>query len=234
MNIWIVERVRLYLGVAAPKTLRFTDFKMADDIQKLQIMVGMASNNKLPWEDLQRELGRDPAIVRKKIEEEAEFDAKMQGLTMRRTAESQAQANLVQARFNAKAQTDPGGDTPGPAVVDKITAQSVGAFAERIAPLNVDKQMVALERLRSLNRNFAQLVEKAVENIAAGHPAVPSAQDTQLQQEQQVQEQEAQMAPPAPSQPEPKPTEKRQKPINLNINMKPLPEQRPPRRKGAI
>jgi hypothetical protein len=75
MNIWLVERVRLYLGLVAPKSIKFSDFKMADDMQKLQMMVSMASNGKLPWDDIWKELGRDPVVMRKKLEEESQSQA---------------------------------------------------------------------------------------------------------------------------------------------------------------
>ena len=106
MTVWLVDRLRIYQGIPAPKTIKFSDFKMADDMQKLQLLVTMAQQEKLDWETILKELGFDPEVVRKKIEEQKLFDSRMQELTMVRQAEAQGKSMQVQGRYSAQAQQD--------------------------------------------------------------------------------------------------------------------------------
>lgn len=259
MNIWLVERIRLYIGASAPKSIRFTDFKMADDIQKLQLMIGMASSQKLPWEDIQRELGRDPVIVRKKIEEEAEFDARIRSIAISRDAESQAMAMQVQARYAAKQQSNTGGQNEDHAAVDRITAESVAAFAEKLITMPPEEIEAAIARVKELDIKFADLIERAIENLQNGHPAVPSAldiasdaqaqqgeaeaaqQQQQMEMEQQGQQAQLGMQDAAHKQKlqhndaaHKQKMEHQKAMAKMKVNMKPAPEQRPPRRKGGV
>lgn len=262
MNIWVVERMRLYLGVAAPKTARFSDFKMADDIQKLQLMIGMASNKKLPWEDIQREFGRDPETIRKKIEEESNFEAKLMQQQAAREAEAQARGMEIQSKYQAKIQNDPTGAASNQVAIDKITAETITALAHRIFALPPEVQEEYVDRVKALDYKYGDLLQRALENLASGHEAVPSqhemaqkqmADEQQAQQDQQNEQQEKQhqqklelekvkgqnqmQQQKAQAKNKPKPVQQKpqqQKMPTININMKPLPEQRPPRRKGAV
>ena len=244
MNIWIMERVRLYLGVATPKAMRFTDFKMADDMQKLQIMVNMASQDKLPWEDVQREYGRDPVVVRKKIEEEKAFQSKLEKEIMLRTAESQAEAQVLQQKIL----NQPPSAKEVPAV-DKITADTIRVLAERVAQAPPEAQEAYLARVKELDSRYATLLEKAIENLNNGHSAVPTPEEMQQLQGQQAadqahQEQVAQgggihpqVAQIGQAQMQSELLDKKNKQQALKnqaVNMKPMPEQKPPRRKGAV
>ena len=254
MNIWAVERIKLYLGCAAPKSARFTDFKMADDMQKLQIMVGMASNDKLPWEDIQREFGRDPDVVRKKIEEEKAFDSKLKRNQFLQDAEAQAQAQDLQVRFAQKQQSNTGG-AENQSAIDKVTAESVSAIAVHIAKAKPEDQQQYLARVKNLDAKFAQLIEKALENIANGHSPVPTPEETQvfagkqqqsqdelglnqqqqqhdmqMQQQQDKHKQQMQMK----DQQHQQKVEQKKDLTKGPVNMKPLPQQRPPRRKGSV
>jgi hypothetical protein len=259
MNIWLVERIRIYLGMSSPKSCRFTDFKMADDIQRLNVMVSMASQNKLPWEDLQREFGRDPVVVKRKLEEEAAFDAQLRRSQMLKDAEAQAQAQLVMARFQAKQQSEVGGSNSDPVAIDKVTADTVRALAVRMAQASPEDRESYLERVKQLDFRFAQLLEKALENMDAGHDPVPTAQqaqehassqeqqanaEQQKQQQDQAQQQFDAQAQRQQQQHEMKLTHNAQthqqklelskQQAKMKANMKPMPTQRPPRRQGGV
>ena len=257
MNIWVMERVRLYLGVATPKAMRFTDFKMADDMQKLQVMVNMAAQDKLPWEDVQREYGRDPMVVRRKIEEEKAFQSKLERDILLRQTESQAEAQLLQQRILNKPP-----ETKEVAAIDKITADSIRVLAERVMQSPPEAQQAYLERVKQLDKRYADLLEKALENLANGHPAVPTPEEQQMianqqqandnyqqqviagggqhPQEAQAQQQEAQMQQmQAQGELQDKKNahmdkKNKHQAMKQSVNMKPMPEQRPPRRKGGI
>ena len=252
MNIWLIERIRIYLGLVAPKTCRFTDFKMADDVQKQQIMLNMASSGKLPWEDLQREFGRDPEVVRKKLSEEAEFDANLRRMQMLRDAETQAQAQLVTMKYQKKQEVEAAGGKE-PAAVDKVTADTITALAERLVQASPEEREAYLQRVKELDDKFADLLEKALTNMESGHPAVPTPQDMQALQDQQMQDQQ-QQAQDAQSQQQ---QAQHQQKMEMEVvkaqakaqaapqpgvgkktkgaaDMRPMPQQRPPRRQGGI
>lgn len=260
MNIWLIERIRLYLGTHAPKSARFSDFKMADDMQKIQLMMGMASNYKLPWEDLQREFGRDPETVRKKIEEEAAFEGKLNQMRMARESEAQARGAEIQNRYAMKQQNDPTGAAANQVAIDKITAESITLIAEKIALMPEEQQEQHVARVKDLDVKYGQLLERALENLRVGHEAVPSQHDMAAQQEQQdaaqqqqdqdtqhrqkmelegmkakhkADQQKVQAKSKAQQKPATKPASQGKMPT-ININMKPMPEQRPPRRKGGV
>lgn len=230
MNIWLIERVRLYLGVPSPKSVRFSDFKMADDIQKLGTMVDMAKNGKLPWEDIQKELGRDPVIIRKKLEEEAEFDAKIAKMNMVRQGEAQAKAQQVQARFQAKQDASAaqamaqqsGEQLPDPEApqLDPEQQLTIQMWAKKLLEQPQEMQEQTLVRLAKMDPAFAEQLRLvlAQQQTAAGIPLPP--QDPQ-----------ADKKPAANKEAKPKAEPKDKK---SGADMRPMPEQKPPRRQGGI
>lgn len=233
MNIWLVERFRLYLGLSAPRGARYSDFKMADDMQRMQLMINMASQGKLPWEDVQREFGRDPETVRRKLEEEANFDHKLRAQDVSRQAEAQAKGQQIMARFQARQQTDPGGAQVDPVAIDKVTADSIRAIAERLAGKKPAEIEAAVSRIKQLDFRYGDLLEKAIKNMQAGHSPVPDPQETQVFAATNAQ------GPDVPEQPQAAPVAPAaaQKPNTGKApnTLRPLPEQKPPRRRvGGI
>jgi len=238
MNIWVMERVKLYLGVSTPKATRFTDFKMADDMQRLQIMVNMASQNKLPWEDVQREYGRDPAVVRKKIEEEQAFESKLQREQLIRSAEAQAEAARIQQASANRVTED-----AAPDAVDEVTADSIRALAERMVKAKPEDQEAYLARVKILDAQFGKLLEKALVNLRNGLSAVPTPEETLAltNQNEAAQNYNQQAVVGGGIHPNTKQLAQMQmqqthgaKKPKGSINMKPMPERRPPRRQGGI
>lgn len=216
--IWLADRLRIFLGISACKTIKFSDFKMADDIQKLQLLIGMASNDKLDWEGIQKELGYDPDTIRQKIEDQKLFEAKMLEIQMVRQAEAQAKAQQVQMRYQHQMQMDalnqnsqlasqlPGAEGEegqggeGGREEDDGQNQTIQAWAKKLAGKDAQTQASALNRLHQKDPNFAAKLKTAL---------------GQLQQQGQQQGGQAQTTP-------------------QGADMRPAPEQRAPRRKGGI
>lgn len=218
MNIWLVERLRLYLGTAAPKSIRFSDFKMADDIQKLQVMVGMASNKQLPWEEIWQELGRDPETVKKKLEEEADFAGKIQEIEMLRAAEAQVKAQQLQQQYTLRAAAEAAATTPdeqpveefGPGAISS-RQKTVAAMAKKLQGQTPEAKAQALNRLEQMDPEFAHSLKDMLLSI---------------DQQQAGGGSEGQGQAPQPGQgTKPKKTP--------GADMRPMPQQRAPRRKGA-
>lgn len=207
MTIWIVDRLRIYLGLPAPKSIKFSDFKMADDIQKLQLLIGMASNQKADWEGIQKELGMDPDVVRRKIEEQTLFEAKMQEIQAVRMAEAQAKAQQVQMRYQTQMQMDAMNQNMQAAAAMGEGAgsgadpqdETIQAWAKRLAGQDGGEQANTLNRIHQKDPDFAARLKAALSQQNVSAMSAPQAQ---------------------PKQPK--------------IDMRPAPEQRPPRRQGGI
>ena len=232
MNIWLIERLRLYLGVPAPKTIRFSDFKMADDIQKLQVMVGMADNNRMPWEEIYLEMGRDPAVVHRKLEEEANMAAKLQEIAVIRAAEAQAKANNVTQRYAAQqaAEAAAPAEVDGAPVFETGPAatpeqqKTIAVWARKLQGQSPEQVSQVLDRLEQKDPDFAHSLKDALLTLEQGNGEVP----------------DPQMPPPEEKKPAAKKSPAKKTPsggkapnVNVHVNMKPMPQQRAPRRKGA-
>jgi hypothetical protein len=211
MTVWIVDRLRIYLGIPAPKTVKFSDFKMADDIQKMQILQNMAQADKLDWESLQKEMGYDPLIIRKKIEEQKLFEAKMQELATIKQAEAQNKAQQVQMRFQAQLQQDAikqNMQTAGQQASDGgqpsdggMQDETIAAWAKRLSGQSPEAQADSLNRLHQKDPAFAGKLRMALSQSPS--QATPVTQD-KVEQPQQA------------------------------TDMRPAPTQKPPRRQGGI
>jgi len=219
LTIWLVERLRIYLSIPTPKTIKFSDFKMADDMQKLQLLMGMASNDKLDWDSLQKELGYDPEVIRKKIEEQKLFEAKMLEIQTVRAAEAQAKAQKVQMRYMQQMQEDavaqnaqmadqmgdgqvpvPGADPEGEAA--DAQDKTIQTWAKKLVGQDPNTQAQALARLHQQSPEFAAKLKLAISQLS--QPQMPEVSQ-------------------GPAQPTPQ-----------GADMRPLPTQRPPRRKGGV
>lgn len=100
---WAKNRVRLYLGYP-DVDIGFTEFKMADDIQRKQIVIQLNAANKISDHTMLTELGFDYDDELKMIEKEAEQRNRIQSMTMKAQTEAQGESSIIQARYQARAQ----------------------------------------------------------------------------------------------------------------------------------
>jgi hypothetical protein len=235
MNIWVMDRLRIYLGIPTPRSAKFSDFKMADDMQKLSMLIGMASNNKLDWEGILLEMGYDPKVVRDRLERESLFTAKLQKQEMLVGTEAQIKAQQMQATSQGQAQ-----DLNPP---DPNKEALVLAFANKLVLQDPASQEEALNRMGTLDMAFANQVSAALEAIRRG--ATGEQQGPQEQGPPQPKGTEGVKMPgehgtgaaPQGAAPLPAPaaaTKKPAKPIGGGADMRPMPQQKPPRRQGGI
>ena len=159
MDIWLMDRLRTYLDLPTPKSIKFSDFKMADDVQKLQMIIGMASNDKLDWDDIYKEMGKDPQVVRERIRQQKHFDAEMQEQDM-----------LVQTNAAIKAQRIQQRATPQPQQLpaDPLRDKSILAFAKKLSEEDPVTQEEAIKRLEKLDPDFAAQVQAVLERRPHG------------------------------------------------------------------
>ena len=209
--------MRIYLGIPAPKSTRMSDFKMADDAQKLQMMIGMASNKKLDWDNILKEMGQDPEVVHRKIEAETQFETKLQRIEALAQASIQNEVQHIQMRQQRemqdaaiKEQMQAGGDATSDPGVNDNREETISAWAKKLNGQGPAEQASALKRLGTMDAQFAGQIRAAMASQSA-----PQASDVDVHSAQSKQ-------PKQPQQP---------KPI---VNMAPLPTQKPPRRAGGV
>lgn len=232
MNIWLVERIRLYLGVGVPKSIKYSDFKMADDMQKLSMMINMAGQGKLPWGDIFQEMGKDPEVINKKLEEEAQQEAKINDIKQLRAAETQTKGQIIQQKMMAREQMNEQMDVKN-LESDPQTLAQVETWITQLEQLPPEMQEVALRRLSMIDNTLRKIVENGLnsrkqeaEMLAQGtHPSQQPPEPEQAPAKKPAPAQtQAQPVAPQPTMPH--------KPITHPV--KSAPEHRPPRRAGGL
>jgi hypothetical protein len=215
---WIVKKISLFMGWPEV-ALHFTDFKMADDLQRKQLYLNLAQLNKISDRTLLDEFELDYSSERQQVEEQFRYDSEYQKQTMVAQAEAQGEAGLVTARYQAKMQeAQMGAQTPEAmaAAGGDEGQQPQGVDARRIAETYAKKiaKMPPAERsqvLAQMQKQYPNLAALVMQFLAGGLGQGQGQQDSSLQ------------PPPTP-----------QVPSQLGGSaMKPLPEVRPPRRAAA-
>jgi hypothetical protein len=100
---WAKNRIRLYLGYPDVE-IGFTEFKMADDIQRKQIVIQLNAANKISDHTMLTELGFDYDDELSMIEKEADQRNRIQALTMKAQAEAQGEATIIAAKYQVRSQ----------------------------------------------------------------------------------------------------------------------------------
>lgn len=137
---WTKNRLRLYLN-RPDVDIGFTEFKMADDVQRKQIFIQLNAANKISDKLLLTELGIDYDEEQKAIEREAEQRNKIQALMMKAQAEAQGEASIIQAKYQTRVQEAMGqaaGMVPG-------QEGQPGAEGQAGAPAQPDPGQLAMD-----------------------------------------------------------------------------------------
>ncbi len=100
---WAKNRCKLFLGLP-DIDIGFTEFKMADDIQRKQIVIQLNAANKISDHTMLTELGFDYDDEQEMIEKETQTRNRIQALTMKAQTEAQGEASIIQAKYQARAQ----------------------------------------------------------------------------------------------------------------------------------
>ena len=100
---WSKNKIQLYLGLP-DIDIGFTEFKMADDIQRKQIVIQLNAANKISDHTMLTELGFDYDDEIAMIEKESEQRNRIQSLMQKAQTEAQGEAQILQAKYQARAQ----------------------------------------------------------------------------------------------------------------------------------
>jgi hypothetical protein len=100
---WVKNRLRLYLNLP-DVAIGFTEFKMADDIQRKQMVIQLNAANKISDHTLLTELGFDYDEEQKAIQRETEDRNRIQALMMKAQTQAQGEAQIEQAKYQVRSQ----------------------------------------------------------------------------------------------------------------------------------
>ena len=101
---WVKDKIRLYCQLPNIKSIRFTDFRMADDVQRNQQLIGLNAQMKVSDQTLLTELGYDYEQEVKKMMEEAYIQNYLNDLRAKGNAKTQGEASIIQWNYQNKVQ----------------------------------------------------------------------------------------------------------------------------------
>lgn len=101
---WVKEKIRIFLKIPDVKKVRFMDFKMADDIQRIQQLISLNAQRKVSDETMLTELGLDYEKEVSKIMQELEVQNQMQDRMARSQAKTSGESQIISYNYQQKIQ----------------------------------------------------------------------------------------------------------------------------------
>lgn len=101
---WIKRKIRVWMSLPDCKNLHFADFRMADDVQKNQQLIGLNAQGKVSDQTLLTELGYDYDEEVKKRIEEIYVANYLMDLQSKGNAKSQGESQVIQFNYQQKIQ----------------------------------------------------------------------------------------------------------------------------------
>lgn len=99
---WVKDKVRIWLSCPDLADVRFADFRMADDVQRNQQLIGLNAQGKLSDQTMLTELGYNFEDEVKKRLEEIHIQNYMQELLAKGQARGQGEAQIISSNFQQK------------------------------------------------------------------------------------------------------------------------------------
>lgn len=101
---WTIHKIRIYLDRPNIKGVRFADFRMADDVQRNQQLIGLNAQGKVSNSTLLTELGYNYEEETKKLIEEVFMANYVQDMMSKGSAKSQGEASIISYNYQQKIQ----------------------------------------------------------------------------------------------------------------------------------
>lgn len=235
MLTWMTNKIRIYLGWPAIKKMRMADFRMADDVQRNQQIIGLNAQQKISNHTLLTELGFDYEKETKKVMEEIYIENYIQEIRQKGVAKTQGESSLIGYNYQKKLQDlqmkdgnnqqalpAPGQQDPNqqPGQQDQMNEQGLAPMdnQEATAP-QISKQQIAqwAEKLLTMPQDKAgTIIQQIKQNNETAGNQLESAYKSRM---------DASMAAGGKSE---------QNIKSVNVNMNPLPEKGAPTRAGAV
>jgi len=256
---WISHKIRIWSGLPALKTMRFADFRMADDIQRNQQLIGLNAQGKVSDQTLLTELGYDYDHEVKKRIEEIYVNNYLTDLQSKGSAKAQGEASIIQQNYSAKVQElAAAAQKEMQEKMQKEQAEGVPRVQsglgedspDTVGQMQPSGGMDQMSEFQTAAQQQGQQQERA--GAVAGQEQQPQPVDQQVDTRVQTWARKLSQMPPAEAQqtlaeiriklPDvAQAIEAQYKMIavgqsgpNLEVNMDPLPQQRAPRRAGFV
>lgn len=186
---WIKDKVRIWLSCPDVDDLRFADFRMADDIQRNQQLIGLNAQGKVSDQTLLTELGYNFEDEVKKRLEEVHIQNYMNDLITKGQARSQGEAMLIQQNFQSRmgeiaAQASQEAQKKIDDIFKHDTTGQISALVQKLLPLDRAKVNQVLSVLKQRVPEIASAIEETYNKVM----------EAQQQQMQAFQNQQAQVA----------------------------------------
>lgn len=248
---WIKNKLRIWMTLPDCKKMKFADFRMADDVQKNQQLIGLNAQGKVSDQTLLTELGYDYDQEVKKMLEEIYVKNYMMDLQSKGGAKSQGEAQLIQFNYQQKLQE----------LANKAQEEAQKKLQENVGEMGQlgDQQMMLDQPIPGQEGVPQQAQGAHPSGGMAGpselQPGVPAPPNPQEMIDAKVSSWASQLAGIDPAQARMTIAEIKMKmpdigvalenaygsligqgmnPAGSPVNMNPLPEQRAPRRQGAV
>lgn len=102
--VWMKDKIRAWFDIPDCDDIRFADFRMADDVQKNQQLIGLNAQFKVSDQTMLTELGYDWSQEQERMVEEVYFQNFLNDLRSKGAAKSQGEASLISFNYQNKVQ----------------------------------------------------------------------------------------------------------------------------------
>lgn len=244
--MWIKEKLKTWMSLPEPESMYFADFRMADDVQRNQQLIGLNAQGKVSNQTMLTELGYDYDQEIKRILEEAHIQNYINDVLTKGQAKSQGEAQLISHNFQTRinelaAQAQMESQKKIEQTFDHDNTGQIQAIVDKLLQMPPQQAGKMLAELKTQMPEVGASVEVAYKQII-------EAQEEQMMQQQLLFEQQQQALALGDGSeegvgvnPQAAPTEEGQNAqaqaadaVTAPPAANPLPDQKPPRRQGGV
>jgi hypothetical protein len=256
---WIKDKIRIWMNYPDVGNIKFADFRMADDIQRNQQLIGLNASGKVSAKTMLTELGYDYEAEQKNIIEEMFVQNYITDIMTKGQARSQGEASVISYNFQQKlermtAQAQHEAQSKVDNALNHDNSGQIAPMVQKLTQMDPVQAEIALSQLKQQVPEIASAIEQAYHTIMDAQKEQQQQQmQAQQQQEMQMQDQQTQMQQQGAQslfqnqvdiqnqqaqqkaglmQPQ-QAGAKSGKPAK-GVDMKPTPDQKPPRRQGGV
>lgn len=102
--MWIKDKMRIWLDLPDIKGIRFSDFRMADDVQRNQQLIGLNAQMKVSDQTMLTELGYNWEQEQRKMIEEVQFVNYLNDIRAKGSTKTQGESQIISYNYQQKIQ----------------------------------------------------------------------------------------------------------------------------------
>lgn len=102
--MWLKDKMRIWLDLPDIKGIRFADFRMADDVQRNQQLIGLNAQMKVSDQTMLTELGYNWEQEQRKMIEEVQFVNYLNDIRAKGSTKTQGESQIIQYNYQTKIQ----------------------------------------------------------------------------------------------------------------------------------